>query len=515
MAKKASRFKFLSLPRFNLKTKPNSHSRSGFQLKHFLLLLLAAVIVFGIGFELGSGQISSFFKSDSYNENGHKVSLQQKARTALSELLRKKPDLQTEPQPGLINPDCNEIESLERAKACTYIIKTDIGHGSGFAIDDHFLVTNKHVVEQASQIQTQVEDETETELTLWNYARNSDLAVLKSSQALNSCQWADSDQILLAETLHAVGWPNTPDGESSITRGIFSRFVQTEEEVVFIQTDTTINPGNSGGPLVSSCGVIGINTAKILWSDDQVPVEGFSFAIISNYAQPQVETLIAEGSKHQLPIADLGQVEYSFVKSQPTPAQPGDPQYKITAQAKQDWLQAEEITADLARYWDQQTDDAFLDQIEQIKDLTARMQSVLDTIMPKIRDDQYLSSQENELLSSWFDMYQKVVSLEEEIHDRDYSQGYAHKQCVDHACILVPGRGRDQCQSMEECLPQYHYRCQDLSCVIVEGEGDDECTSHDDCYYYVCQDEQCLKVAGDGRDECYFDWQCLSETNEN
>lgn len=471
-------------------------------------VLILLLLTFGAGLEIGSGAISSFFTQENDLE---KVSIfsktQQKAKTALAELLGKKVNQEHAIDSGVINPDCNEIESLNRAKNCTYLIKTNLGHGSGFAISDYFLVTNKHVVEGASKIYSVIDQE-DIELYLWNFAQDSDLAVLRSEKYLNSCHWADSDQILLAETLHAIGWPNTSDGESSITRGIFSRLVKTHEGVVFIQTDTAINPGNSGGPLVSSCGVVGINTAKISWSQDNVPAEGFSFAITSNYAQAVVEKLIAQGLDHTLPVKDIGQVEYSFSKEQSVPQQPQEPQYVLTEESRKNWLKARELTNEISNYWQTQEGKVDANKLEELKDLVARMKAALNTVLPKIEANKPLSAAENDLLSSWIRMYQKAVKLEGELHNRDYSQGYAHLQCVGNSCALVSGRGRDQCLKAQDCVAAFHYRCQGTTCVIAEGEGEHQCTSHDDCYHYICQDKACIKVEGDGTDQCFFDWQC-------
>jgi S1-C subfamily serine protease len=466
-----------------------------------------SLVAFAVGLEVGSGTISSFFTQENDLE---KISIlsktQQKAKTALAELLGKKIEPQQADNLGISNPDCDELESLKKAKQCTYLVMTNLGHGSAFAISDNFLITNKHVVEDALQIYTII-DQKEVELFLWNFAKDSDLAVLRSDQKLSSCNWADSDQILLAETLHAVGWPNTPEGESSVTRGIFSRLVKTNQGVVFIQTDTAINPGNSGGPLVSSCGVIGVNTAKISWSENNVPAEGFSFAITSNYAQQVASELIISGFRHDLPVRDIKPVEYGFVKEQPPDKQP-QTQYILTEESRNNWLKAKDVTNEMSRYWQDQAGDVALNKLEELKDLIARMQAVLNIVLPKIEAQKPLTAAENDLLSSWIEMYQKAVGLEGELHNRDYSQGYAHLQCVGNSCALVSGRGQDQCSRAQDCAPQFHYRCQGMTCVVVEGEGEHQCTSHDDCYHYICQNKACVKVEGDGSDQCYFDWQC-------
>lgn len=428
--------------------------------------------------------------------------LSSSAGTALARLMSRNNHAETQLGQDTL---CDEQQALAQAKKCTYLVQTDLGHGSGFAITSHHLVTNKHVIEEAQEIFTILEEE-KLSLALWNFSRQSDLALLYSEQQLDACNWIDSASIPLAATLFTVGWPNSPEGESSITKGIYSRLVATKEGPTFIQTDAAINPGNSGGPLLSSCGVVGINTAKIAWSQGDVPAEGFSFAISSNYAQPVVEELIENGQPHTLPVKDLGEVEYSFAKQQPPSSAPKT-QYTYTLESKQSWWRAKDVTQELKNYWFA-ADQVDRSRLEQLKDIINRMEAVINTILPKIEQDQSLSTEEQQLLERWNEMYRQAIVLEGQLHNQDYSQGYAYRRCVNYACQLTSGRGVNQCQSSQECAPRYHYQCQDLSCVLAEGEGESECTSHDDCYHYICQGQQCKKIAGDGRDECYFDWQC-------
>ncbi|MBD3250180.1 MAG: trypsin-like serine protease [Candidatus Pacebacteria bacterium] len=424
-------------------------------------------------------------------------------------------------QPAINLNSCDEKQSLQSAKNCTYLIITDQGHGSGFAISDQYVVTNKHVIDGAKQIFTWFDGQN-TSLELWNYSHDVDLAVLRlpdKGRFLTSCLWADSNSIQLAETLYAVGWPNSKDGESSITRGIFSRFIQTDQGPLFIQTDAAINPGNSGGPLVNQCGIVGVNTAKIVWSEQNVPAEGFSFAIASNYVQDQVEQLIESGKTHQLPVKNLDQTKYSPQTAIPDGSDSGSSsgsnsssnRYSnliIPEEVKQSWRQAEQATHELDQYWSNHSAGVDQDKLNRLRDLIARMKTVIAAIVPKIEQSQALTQAEQDLLPQWNEMYSKAVVLEGELHQRDYTQGYYHYQCQNNSCILISGRGFDNCTSGNDCLPEYHYECQDLACMIVEGKGQNSCNSHDDCYHYRCQDQQCQKVAGDGADDCYWDIQC-------
>lgn len=233
---------------------------------------------------------------------------------------------------------CKEQESLAKVKSCAYLIQTNLGHGSGFYTSGGYIITNRHVVEGASKIFTP-KDDVDIPLTLWGYSQDEDLAVLKAPFDSLSCEWADSSKIPLAETLYAIGWPFSPEGESSITRGIYSRSLKAVEGPEFIQTDAAINPGNSGGPLVGKCGIVGINTAKISWSDPNTPTEGFGFAISSNTAKAITSKLIADGKPTKLPIGKIQIKEYTpdynyeYSNPQPTLTPKPKASYDTTTEA--------------------------------------------------------------------------------------------------------------------------------------------------------------------------------------
>lgn len=211
------------------------------------------------------------------------------------------PDSNNPDETGFIsdrnNSFCNETLSIQRAKACTPLItRNDGGHGSGFSVKKDFVVTNKHVIEGAKKLTTWIKGK-EIELKLWNYSPTMDIAILKIPVDIPTCNWFDSSKLNIAETLYALGWPNVPQGESTITKGIFSRLNIYEGGLEFIQTDAAINPGNSGGPLINECGIVGINTLKESWSEENLPrpLEGLGNALSSKIIAPLVDKLISEG----------------------------------------------------------------------------------------------------------------------------------------------------------------------------------------------------------------------------
>lgn len=200
---------------------------------------------------------------------------------------------------------CEELETVDLAKSCTIIIERDDGgHGSGFSVHPGYAITNKHVIEDAGELKTWI-DGKEVIISLWNYSPNYDVAIVKIPEEIGTCKWFESSKLLTAENLYAVGWPNSSYGESTITKGIYSRINKFEDGLEFVQTDAPINPGNSGGPLLNKCGVVGINTLKESWSVNDVPLEGLGNALASSLLIPLVDELIEGGGEVDIPKSDV------------------------------------------------------------------------------------------------------------------------------------------------------------------------------------------------------------------
>lgn len=167
--------------------------------------------------------------------------------------------------------------------------------GSGAIIDSRgYLVTNAHVVDKASKIYVALPGERqEREASLVGLDPATDIAVIKvaTDRKLPSLAFAEADDLLLGETVIAIG--NPLGLENSVTTGVVSaprrRLPDGEGGVaVFIQTDALINPGNSGGPLLDINGrLIGINTAIA------EQAQGIGFAIPVRVVRRVVDDLIA------------------------------------------------------------------------------------------------------------------------------------------------------------------------------------------------------------------------------
>jgi serine protease Do len=152
--------------------------------------------------------------------------------------------------------------------------------GSGFIISaDGFILTNKHVVEEADEIIVRMADRREFIAQLIGKDERSDVALIKiEAEALPVVKIGSGDQLKVGEWVLAIGSPFGFD--HSVTAGIVSakgRSLPTENYVPFIQTDVAINPGNSGGPLFNLDGeVVGVNSQ--IYSDSGGYM-GLSFAI--------------------------------------------------------------------------------------------------------------------------------------------------------------------------------------------------------------------------------------------
>jgi serine protease Do len=168
--------------------------------------------------------------------------------------------------------------------------------GSGFVISkDGYILTNHHVVADATRIIVRMQDGSEKDAELIGSDPRSDLALLKiEGNGLPVVRIGSSAKLKVGEWVLAIG---APFGfESTVTAGIVSakgRSLPSENYVPFIQTDVAINPGNSGGPLFNLDGeVIGINSQIVSRSGGFM---GLSFAIPIDLAMEVVAQLKDKG----------------------------------------------------------------------------------------------------------------------------------------------------------------------------------------------------------------------------
>jgi len=176
--------------------------------------------------------------------------------------------------------------------------KEAVSYGSGFILKDNFIMTNFHVVEDASEVIVSLSDRREFIAEVIGVDPLSDLAVLEvKGKNLPSIEVGDSDELKVGDWVIAIGSPFSFD--FSVTAGIVSakgRSIQNNNignYVPFLQTDVAINPGNSGGPLFNLNGeVVGINSQIYSRSGGY---QGLAFAIPINVAVDVADQIISSG----------------------------------------------------------------------------------------------------------------------------------------------------------------------------------------------------------------------------
>jgi len=223
------------------------------------------------------------------------------------------------------NDEANNIEVFKRASpSVVYITNSRMvrqsffnlnpqevpqGTGSGFVWDDNgYIVTNFHVIQNASRVTVTLQDGSAWDATLVGVEPDKDLAVLQieaPETQLSPLELGDSSLLEVGRKVIAIGNPFGLD--TTLTVGVVSALGREINSVTrrqirdVIQTDAAINPGNSGGPLLNSLGqLVGVNTA--IYSPSGAS-SGIGFAIPVNTVKKIVPELTQYG---QVQTATLG-----------------------------------------------------------------------------------------------------------------------------------------------------------------------------------------------------------------
>jgi Do/DeqQ family serine protease len=171
------------------------------------------------------------------------------------------------------------------------------GLGSGVIVTpEGYLLTNHHVVEDATEIEVQLADGRQASARLIGSDAETDIALLKIDlDKLPVIALGDVRALQVGDAVLAIGNPFNVG--QTVTAGIVSALDRKQSDTPFqnfIQTDAAINPGNSGGALVDAQGhLVGINTAIFSASGGSL---GIGFAVPVDTARAVMEALLRGGS---------------------------------------------------------------------------------------------------------------------------------------------------------------------------------------------------------------------------
>jgi len=229
----------------------------------------------------------------------------------LAELSRSLQDLAARVSPSVVQIFVTGYPAAdEENQSASVEPQLERSSGSGVIVDpDGYIVTNTHVVENATRIEVELPSVPGTSGTARSILKRrgrtvgaqvvaidheTDIAVVKvDAHGLPALPFGDSDSLRSGQLVLAFG---SPLGlESSVSMGVVSavaRQLTPDDPMIYIQTDATINPGNSGGALVDTAGrLVGINTLIYSQSGGS---EGIGFAAPSNI----VRNVFAQIRKH-------------------------------------------------------------------------------------------------------------------------------------------------------------------------------------------------------------------------
>ncbi len=179
--------------------------------------------------------------------------------------------------------------------------------GSGFMISaDGYVLTNEHVIHQASQVVVTMTDGSKFDAKVVGFDYDSDVALLKiDGKNLPYICFGNTDDVIIGEWAVAIGNPfglfsihSTPSVAVGVVSAVDRDFDRNQEGRLYqdmIQTDAAINRGNSGGPLIDAAGeLIGMNT--MIFTEGGGGSIGLGFAIPSSRLKSLVEDLQARGT---------------------------------------------------------------------------------------------------------------------------------------------------------------------------------------------------------------------------
>ena len=263
--------------------------------------------------------LCTFFATNAWWENAHRNVMEDTIEDFMDEITDLRSQIDSLPSGSAIGVPAGEgmtpaqlyASSVDSVVAISTTIQANSYYGpaegssagSGFILsEDGYVITNYHVVENATGIDVITHDGTEYPAKLVGFDATNDLAVLDvEAEGLPAAPLGSSTDLVIGDMVVAIG---NPLGELASTQTVgyvsgIDREVSTDglTTISMIQTDAAINPGNSGGPLFNMMGeVIGITTAKYSGTTGSgATIEGIGFAIPIDDVEPLIDDLIDFG----------------------------------------------------------------------------------------------------------------------------------------------------------------------------------------------------------------------------
>lgn len=196
---------------------------------------------------------------------------------------------------GSLNSCTTGLDKYQKFGSAVVPIATDLGSGTGFAVDsDGTVLTANHVVD-GSREQFANFASGKVKMTIVDQAPEYDLAILKLER-FDKEYLPLSEKYSVGDQVYAYGYPGNTfsAGAPSLSGGIISRILSTADlrlneasvpdDIELLQTDAAINPGNSGGPLIGACGVVGVvlavsDSAELSSYVGAVSEQGIGYAV--------------------------------------------------------------------------------------------------------------------------------------------------------------------------------------------------------------------------------------------
>ena len=212
-----------------------------------------------------------------------------------------------------LQPSGGEVLTIQQMYAAvnpavvTVVADDEFGSSVGTGVmmtSDGYFVTNAHVIDGAKSCWIILSSGVTYDAKLVGYDAMQDLAVLKAmdAQHLPVAAFAESNSVLVGDTVYAIGNPLGVELRGTLTDGIISAVNRDVElggrTLTLLQTNAALNSGNSGGPLINIYGqVIGINVMKMTNSDleREATVEGLGFALPMSDMKPVINDILTYG----------------------------------------------------------------------------------------------------------------------------------------------------------------------------------------------------------------------------